>query len=520
MEDNVVDQNSNIKLAIECWNYYNKNLLNNINGLHVNALQSLSGKNIDRWVTGKVIIFNDIDEVKDSKEFNEHERTQIKKLYTATKDQNFSNKMLEMAVNKNEILVNSIFGQGLAGCKQSIYLPLHGGKNFLRFIDGNESFYIIQRFNITGMYFPTRNIFIDFKSGHSRNSNIQKHIEKLNREIVRLFDKILDFSLEKESISLYALLVSFFRPYHYFNDFLSSLHSFHYYLNHVVKKPEVFNKIPRIISLEDGMFYSIKSLYSLPCEEQVVDVNDVNEIVLENNGFIVLPSSNKHYPEQEKSELNNLLVKSSVESLLSDPKQAKKFNQLKKCFPILWFGICGERRSWDEKVKGVAKIVREVQKLYPNVGVVLDGLTSTEAQSEKKFRREYAIDDKRVAKKIIKRIGPQIPTFNLIGSTSTKKIAYASQVDFFLTSYSTDTMFVAHICGKHGVAHMNTLKGTGQHEHPFIYKIPNKYIKNIIDDGSKRKGTNVSYSMNPKSVCSIFIEELQNYLSKEHSLKA
>ncbi|MBX9974045.1 hypothetical protein [Cytobacillus firmus] len=516
----MVDQNNNIDLAIECWNYYNKDFLTKINDFHVKALQGLSEADIDKRITGKVKIFKDIDEIKDAEDFSEHEKIQIKKIYTITKDQNFSNKMLEMAITKNEIKLNSIFGQGLASCKQSIYLPLHGGKNFLRFMDGNDSFYIIQRFNITGIYFPSSNIFIDFKNGHSRNSNIQKHIEKLNRETVRLFDKIIQFLTDRNGISIYALLVSFFRPYHFFNDFLSSLHSFHYYLNHIVKKPEVFNKIPGIISLEDGMFYSIKSLYSLPCEEQVVDVNDVNEIVLENKGFIVLPSSNKHYPEQEKSELNNLLVKRSVENLLKDPKQAKKFNQLKKCFPVLWFGICGERRSWDEKVKGVAKIVREVQKLYPNVGVVLDGLTSTEAQSEKKFRRQYAIDDTRIAKKIIKRIGPQIPAFNLIGSTSTKKIAYASQVDFFLTSYSTDTMFVAHICGKHGVAHMNTLKGTGQHEHPFIYKIPNKYIKNIIDDGSKRKGTNVSYSMNPKSVCSIFIEELQKYLSKEHSLKA
>ncbi|MGA5688497.1 hypothetical protein [Cytobacillus pseudoceanisediminis] len=519
MEDNLVDQNSMIELAIECWNYYNKDLLKDINSLHINALQSLSGENIDKWVTGKVKIFNDISEIKNSEEFNEHERTQIKKLYTAAKDENFSNQMLEMAVNKNEILVNSIFGQGLASCKQSIYLPLHGGKNFLRFIDGNDSFYIIQRFNVTGMYFPAKNIFIDFKNGHSRNSNIQKHIEKLNREIVRLFDKIMDFLKNRNSISLYALLISFFRPYHFFNDFLSSLHSFHYYLNHELKKPEIFYKIPRIISLEDGMFYSIKSLYSLPCEEQVVDVDDVNEILIDNQGFIVLPSSNKQYPKQEKAELNNLLVKRSIESILRDSKQAEKFNKLKECYPILWFGICGERRSWDEKVRGVANIVREVRKLYPNVGVILDGLTSTEAQNEKNFRREYAISDTKVAKKIIKRIGPQIPAFNLVGSTSTKKIAYASQADFFLTSYSTDTMFVAHICGKHGVAHMNTLKGTGQHEHPFIYKIPNKYIKNIMDKGSKRKGTNVSYSMKPKKVCSIFISKLQEHLSKGNNFK-
>lgn len=515
MNEEQPNHNLNIELAKECWNYYNKNLFSEINSLHVEALQSLSMEEVDKWLTGELTFYNNVGEINSAKVFNDYEKGQIKKLYSQIMDPDFINNLLNMAIEKNEILIDSLFGNEKASSKQSIYLPVHMGRNFLRFIDGNESFYIIQRFSFTGIYFPARKTVFEITGKKYRNKNLKKHVQQLNRETVRIFDKIVTFLKSINRVSLYGLLVSCQRPYHYFRDFLPIIHNFRHVSGLNINKPDPFGKIPKIISFEDGMFYSIKNLYSLPCVEQVVDKTDLNEILYNNYGFIIQPSSNnRHYSEKLLSDLSNLLISKSIERLLEQQKERHNFEKLKDCFPILWFGICGEKRSWIEKAEGIQKIVREVHKLYPNVGIVLDGLTSTEAQNEKQFRKKSAREDAEAAKQILNRIDPSIPSFNLIGSTSKKKIAYASQIDFFLTSYSTDTMYVAHVCGKHGVAHLNTIKNINLHKHPSIYKIPDKYVKNILVDKNKNEGPNVSYSVDPEVVCTIFMKKLKKSLSK------
>lgn len=516
MTANHDNSNREIELAIEGWNLYNKNLFWEINDLHIKAIKSLSRQNIDKWLTGKLKFFNNIGEINACKEFSDHEKEQIKKLYSYIKGPEFSNKLLEMAITENKVLVNSVFGKGSAICKQSTYIHVHEGRNFLRFIDENETFYIIQSFIFTGIYFPSRNVIIELLKRKAKNKSLQTHVEHHNRELVRLFDKILNFLKNENTPTLYGLLFTYNRPYHYFTDFLPIIHNFIYKSTHQLKKPDVMRELPRIISFPDGMFYSIKNLYSLPCEEQIAEKEKFNEILLENNGFVVQPSSNKRYFSNHiKSDLNDLIIKKSIESLLSEHEEKKQFKKLKDCYPILWFGICGEKRSWIEKVEGIAKIVQEVQKLYPNVGVVLDGLTSTEVQNEKKFRRENANYDTKAAKQILNRIDPAIPTFNLVGCTSKKKIAYASKIDFFLTSYSTDTMYVAHICGKHGVGHLNTIMSINRHKHPNIYKIPNSLVTDIPNDDNIQNKFYVSYSIDPEPVCSIFMKKLQDYLSKK-----
>lgn len=68
----------NIELAMECWNYYNKDLFSEINSLHVEALQSLSMEDIDKWLTGELTFYNNLDEVNTAKLFNEHEKAKLK----------------------------------------------------------------------------------------------------------------------------------------------------------------------------------------------------------------------------------------------------------------------------------------------------------------------------------------------------------------------------------------------------------------------------------------------------------
>lgn len=501
-------ENISLELAKDCWGKFNRNLLNAINSSHIKALQSLSQEIIEKSLTGNVIVYNQIKDLMKSNKFNNRERGRIKKLYSLIKDSEFSNKLLEMAIIKNEIFVSSVFGGGLASCKESIYLNEYR-KNFLRFIDGNETFYLIQHKKVTGIYFPTRNAFIRIAS--VKNMTPEMQVRDLNREIVRLFDKVLNRSKHRDSVTLYGVLVSYVRPFHYFTELLPALHNFRR-----KNDPKVFYKIPKIISFEEGMFYSIKNLYSLPCDEQVVDKNELNDLLLINNGFTIHPSYNySHSADPLISDLNKLLIDKSINNLLYDSVERENFEKLKDCYPLLWFGVCGEKRSWIEQIDGIAMIVREVHKLYPDVGVVLDGLTSTAVQNETQFKKEKAKKDIEVSEQIIKRVNPSIPVFNLIGSTSAKKIAYASQIDFFLTGYGTDSMYVARICRKHGVGHINNIMNAAVHKHPFTYKIQGEFVKDILNNESNEAGTHISYSIKPENVCSIFMEKLQNFLSKK-----
>ena len=329
----------------------------------------------------------------------------------------------------------------------------------------------------------------------------------LNREIVSNFTKYLERAKNLNKQVFDGVIVSYPRPFHVFYDMLPTVHY------DLTSKSRL--NIPNIYSTTNGAFLSIKKLYDLPCNEVFIEADNLNEVLLQNRKFILQIAKAKSSSYNHFHDLDHLLIKKSKERLFREEHEKRVFNKAKECYPLLWFGICGEKRSWVEQGEGISLIIQEVQKLYPNVGVVLDGLTSTIAQNEQQFRRRKAKKDIEIAKQIKSKIDPSIPFFNLIGSNSVKKITYASQIDFFLTGMGTDSMYVARICRKHGIGHINNTLNTTNHKHPYTLKIQNDYVKDVLKKKRNRKGSYLSYSIDPKIVSSLFLENLQKYLKNK-----
>jgi|GEM_PF-2157989 len=420
--------------------------------------------------------------------FSESEALAIEKIIHKFQDDEAILMFLDEVVDKRFFELPSIFSDGTARCTGSFQV---GVRNFIRFADKHESFYLIQHHKFfRAIYFPLRRLLVC-----PDEAGLGVEVAAgLDREVLRLLPR-LSIHCERKESQFMGLAVSYPRPYHFFYDLLPVVFSWW------SSRPEIISRLPSVAQLTDGDFLSVKDFFSLACvEHKFSSFQQMNDFLVENDGFFLHPG----YAKRRRVEFDELDEYLRAYAL-GQSEIGRELNIRKKTSDIIvWAGVCAEKRSWLEARDALKQLTLKLSTRYTSVSVVVDGLTAT---SSKIFSESYE-NELSLLKDLVAEVPENIDIFNLVGATAVDKIAAAQNVDFFLTSFLTDSMYVARFGKKKGVAHGAKAAAYYDHIHTNSFFVPEYYITDLLSK-SESNWAKISYSIDSDQVVDYCLEVLE-----------
>lgn len=323
--------------------------------------------------------------------------------------------------------------------------------NFLFLYNNECSYVLVQHCQNLCLIYPSELIVIKL-------SDVDPWIERAVKNFNNVLERIrgLDISILYRNGKLIGLNVSQARPYHFFYDymyglsFLSSYSStnFDLYLerHHTFLGEECFQNYKNV---------KIRSDY------------DLNTICLSKNGFLVMPCIQY---VRTRYDFAFEKLSSKLVSCANNQFNKNLNNPVFDSNLIVWISLNTEKRSWIEQVEGFANILNKLAEEFGSIGVLVDGLTFPICESE---------SDRLIAKKELelfnklKLLVPASIFVNMIGMRALEKIYYADKINFFISHYSTDSLYPSAICGKPGVVYspVSMSSSKSMHVHKNIIEV-------------------------------------------------
>ena len=427
--------------------------------------------------------------------FTSEECVKIHSLLLKMQDEEFGFSIAEQALSNAKIFIDSPFTEGReeSVCTESLYVF---NRNFLRFRDINEIFYIVQHHkSARAVYFPLRRCVIVI----DKIALPVESIYALNNEILRLLPYYQSNESVQSEDSFYGLISSYGRPYHFYYDTLPPIYK-------AQKQGIDLKRIPRIIQFTDEAFLSVRDFLGLQCEENFTSTQTLNEELAKNRAF-ALKIGYGSKREFNFDELDSSLIDyahKTVENIQEEFPQYHRNPEVKHWF---WFGVCSEKRAWQEQIEGLREIIQRILFIYPDAGFIFDGLTRTMLQTQNEVQISSAQAEMEIFQTLVSELSPSIAVVNLIGASSVEKIAFAEKIDLFVSSYLTDSMYPARIARKKGIGHGALVAAPWDHLHPQTVFIPKKFVTDTNNDTNWSK---VSYSIPASIVAETFSDLLSN----------
>lgn len=343
--------------------------------------------------------------------------------------------------------------------------------NYIRVDNDGIIFYIVQYNQQIALVFPIARCIIDISHAPqwvlwgARNT-----LDLLFAELVANADLLKSANLAAFRFSGY--LIGNIRPYHYFYDQL-------YGLEWLVSKGLVPPSV-RIYQTRANDYCEVSAAYGFEQADVHDEYTAINRALLSAGEYVLSPSMrfsslrNEHVLRQ----LDLRLRKHSIHGF------QKGLPLSRTAAPLIWVGVCSEKRSWVEAQDGLAQILCRIYDTHPGCGIILDGWTSAispSGDSTQKLKKDMAF-----AKKLISSLPPKVHIINLIGSRAMEKIYWAQKADFFIAHYATDTMYVSRICQIPGVTFGSTSTGPAleNHVHHDLYAVPQEFVADLPSSGT------------------------------------
>lgn len=343
--------------------------------------------------------------------------------------------------------------------------------------------------SIDGIYYPSKGVYYSFCHG-SQN--------RLTAIIEFLLENYNYFNVN--IVNETAFLIGHGRPYHFMYDGMLGLET----INQYVGKIDNFSKF---YTLENHAFIDAPKVFNRTQTAHFVSNKTLTRLEQEGTLFIKIGA---HFGSGATDPLISKKMHSLDEKVIayvSDISDIKITDELKKHFPIIWLGVTGQKRAWLEQIEGYSNIINELYKSFPGMAVVFDGWTSSLASLQRD--KIESDNDRKITYEITQRIAPDIKVVDLVGATIDKKIYVGSFVDCAIVNYSTGSMNVSRICGRPCITHMNNSYAPARHQH--IHKnahpIPDKYVTDVIEDGSRIDST--SYHINWEHIYDALVSHLE-----------
>lgn len=300
---------------------------------------------------------------------------------------------------------------------------------------------------------------------------------------------------------LKGLIASHGRPYHFFYDTATMIQKI-YELN-------LLDIVPQY-QLIGGDFVDFTKLYRLNIPNYVVSHTELNNINQDgyNVFFKVGMAFSKSDPEiiAITKRFETHLV-SSISILDESKSLYHKIQQLKQDnYFILWFGISTEKRSLNNQIRIISKLVEELNK-YNKVCVVIDGWTTPNSFTP--LQSKQAQLDLEVFLKIEK-LNPETEFISLVGAKSSQKIAVSTLIDFHVSSGATGSMWPARFGKKEGVFHNSQAyyQVTEKHIRYRGIDYPNSMVQDVVE--KVKRIDYVSYNINENEFIEFIVNNYPN----------
>lgn len=381
------------------------------------------------------------------------------------------------SILRNDFSIRGFFEKKLLEPKFSILIY---DTNYIFYEGETECFFVAQNHMIFCIiHLTAQKIIKIFGDDHIIREIILPGIENVIKTVI-------DYGFFKKRIEkgrLAGIIIGHSRPSHYFNEILYGLWYLKNYNREKISSFEIF-------SIE-GMDYV--NLDYIGQKHIPIKEKQINKIAKHGN-FFICPSFSFPYHKDEKlmDSLREKLIDAS-ESSVEEKIDISRYNL------IFWIGICTEHRKWVEQLEGYPKIIEELQKRFGSMLVIFDGITATESggiSSLENYNKNFSEKEKEIISKIINKTQCSFEYKVLVGKKAIEKIYYAKNIDFFISSYGTDSIFPSLICKKPGVTYFDPELPEGSEENPNgtkkVYKhyniieIPNRKIKPLGEKIAER----------------------------------
>ena len=317
-----------------------------------------------------------------------------------------------------------------------------------RFV-GSQIFYLIVG-NWIGakfaIYVPKQELIIRLHIVESY-INIEALVNKLKGYTVSFWKKFQSYIqsyTKKESV---AVLGFFSNIAHYTWNDLTALQYLY--------EQDKLQKVDKFL-VGSWEYFSIGEIFPEIAPEKIIQVSDSRNLcqtIVENNYF-AFRVTDLFINEQLIDRMSRAALKkcSQNQSFLQELEKAKKH------FPLVCIQIRSHIRIWLSQVEGIANIIKNLHSDFPNVGIVFDGWSRTEANNH---NDEYMIErEKDIIEQILAITPSYIDTYNAIGCKTHEKIAWANAIDTYIAPAGSGLTFLIWIANKIGVVH-----GDGKYYH-------------------------------------------------------
>lgn len=342
------------------------------------------------------------------------------------------------------------------------------------------------------VYIPSKN-----KCYHSKNNSSQ-----LNGLINILFQtqsnlkKFKDICYNSNQHLLLGLIISHFRPYHFYYDsapgFLKLFNS------------GILNKLNlKLVYTYSGDFASLGKIFSLKHKEVIKTYKSINSEAFNKKGFFLRIATNSLQSAKELAKFDKKLDAYSRKVFdYSDTN----YKDILTCYPLIWFGVTSQKRSWLEQIDGIANIINKLNENFPNLGVVFDGWTSPLTPTP--LDKQQTQLDQEIINQIKEKIPITIKTVSLVGETSLVKLTYARIIDSYVVNSTTGSIYVSKMLKKPGVGHGSSRMIDIPTTHRFNMDLVDK--QNIFDaeEDQGKRADFISYSIDWKIIYQMLLNKL------------
>ncbi|POZ49990.1 hypothetical protein [Methylovulum psychrotolerans] len=387
-------------------------------------------------------------------------KPRLARLLGQCRHEHFAEQCVATALTSNLSLM-SPFSDNRASCQESYEAD---GMNYLRFTDGQQCFFVLQGVSSAdSLYFPEGNSLICLVQATA------SEVRHLQNHLLGEFHKVLAYA--QGSNKLAGLIASHSLPEHFYYEILPALLT-------VYQNPQLRPHIPGLVMRKGQDFIDLKLLFP-NCPSSVLGAGEMSRQAFSTQRWFIhignAPQQRSLYKYYDA--VNRYLFK-QINNHVSHEAQAKAV-QMEDCYPLIWIGVAGQKNAWQEQVDGYSYILNQLIARYPRLGVIIDGRIL--AASAKKAHRTA---DYRLAEAIRKRLHPDILTLSVIDENTTTKLFIAANIDFFIGSFATGSLYVSGLLSKPGIAHLGNAEARQaleetlyNHPNPNVYLLPKAYVK-------------------------------------------
>lgn len=387
---------------------------------------------------------------------------------------------IEMAVTEGTIKIPSLFNDGYAVCVSSVYL----GKNCLFFEDEKtkRNFYLVQD---TGRAFPW--------FAYSPSNNIA-YLQQ-DRSTAGYDAFLFKLSKAKPIRGPFKGVLNYYkRPYHYFVDKIAFLFD-----------PRIEGLPLKIVTSKEGAFIDIDNEL-LPGSSQFTFNDDICLMrEIKAGGIYIEPG--RSYSKQYNHKVTDRFVEQihKKSKSLIDVKLSKNYEK----YPVLWFGLSAEKRSYVEAEELYKKIIDAMELSFKRYFLIIDGLTSS-IGGDKVQLREVSTHELSIVNNLREHLNKG-EIVDLIGATAEEKIQHAKYVDFYVANLLTDSIWLSYFNKRQGIG--IGAKGVKTlFDNPNMISIDPEQIKNVSN--GETNYSKLSFSISPDYLFDIFEEKFLSHYSK------